>query len=168
MKAFAFVLVSVFALATPALVQADDYCGSEFVKADDTDAVGDGIDAKGFFEATLGQYTVLKSGGATPHAGDMGTVEIEDGQAVLTFSYCPPTGGCDPNYVFLEFAKTKVFQRANNAGGAIFTIQSQESGKPTKFTWDVTKDGTISLKNYQYLMPPNATPVVLEHIIKKK
>ncbi len=164
---FALVL-SVFCCATSPSFAVEDYCGDQDLSAKTDEAsLGAPIDAKTFFNDTKGAYTVLKAGGANAHDGDTGIIELEDNMVVLAFSYCPPSGGCDPNYVFLEYDKTKIFQKASNDGTTVNTIQSEDGGKPTKFSWDVQRDGLISLKNYQYVMPDGKV-VTLEHVIKKK
>ncbi len=173
MKAITFSLSFIFLLTHQVISIANDDCGTfpdatkELIGVpEEPNTVGTQVDGPTFFTGIVGNYTILKAGGVAPHDPTQGSVELEPGQAVFTFSYCPPQGGCDPGYIFLEDAKTKVFQKMNNGGGATFTIQSLDSGRPVKFTWEVGPDGTIALKNYQYVLPGGAV-TTLEHVIKK-
>ncbi len=144
-----------------------DGCGdhSIAIKTDTAFDSGVEIDSRAFFALAKGNYVVLKAGGIPPHEGTTGAVEVEDQQVVLAFSFCPPSGGCDPNYVFMDLPKTKINQKAANDGSTSFTIVSEDGGKPTRFTWDVSKDGMITLKNYQYIL--GGKIVTLEHVMKK-
>ena len=163
MKTIAFALLTFLFLTHPAMALSDD-CGSD--GKEDSISVGSPIDGATFFDGIKGNYKIMKAGGAEPHEPTQGSVELEPGQTVFTFSYCPPQGGCDPGYIFLEDGKTKVFQKTSANGGAQFTIQSVDGGKQVKFSWDVTADGLISLKNYQYVLPGGAV-TTLEHTIRK-
>jgi len=169
--AFALVL-SVVCCATSPSFAFEDACGDKgqaTVPTETDPNPGVDMDSRAFFDMAKGTYTVVKTNvlkSLLREAGEAttGQVEVEEGQAVLAFSFCPPSGGCDPNYVFLEMAKTKITQKASNDGTTTFTIVSEDGGKPTRYTWDV-KDGLISLKNYQYVL--EGKTVTLEHVIKK-
>lgn len=163
MKKIALALLSFLALTQPVMALTD-VCGTD--GKEDSNSIGSPIDSATFFDGIKGNYTILKAGGAEPHSPTQGSVEIEPGQTVFTFSYCPPQGGCDPGYIFLEDGKTKVFQKAGANGGALFTIQSVDGGKPVRYSWDVTSDGLISFKNYQYVLP-GGTVTTLEHQLRK-
>ncbi len=170
MKRIAFALVLSVVCCAPKLSFAfEDTCGDKNYVASPTDS-GVELDSRTFFEMARGKYTVLKSGVVKSREedsreGNFGEVEVEASQAILAFSFCPPSGGCYPNYIFMDMAKTKIFQTPANNGSTSFTIVSEDGGKPVRYTWDVKKDGVITLKNYQYIL--DGKVVTLEHVIKK-
>ncbi len=166
MRTLVFLAVSLLPITQQVANASDDLCGTENTSFASYDALGTLVTTRVFFESIKGNYKILKAGGQEPHANEVGLVELESGQSVLTFGFCPPSGGCDPGYNFFDDVKTKVYQMPIPEGGAVFTILSDDGGKATKFTWSIKSDGIVSLKNFQYVMPGGSV-VVLEHLAKK-
>src|SRR4051812_16795593 len=67
------------------------------------------IPMRPFFESVKGNYKIQKVNNEVPHdSNSLACVDLETAQVILTFGYCPPNGGCDPGYIFLDDDKTKV------------------------------------------------------------
>ncbi len=160
MLSVSILLLAAFNTSAKAHAFFNDESASYTEETGTSDANGAQIDAGSFFQSIKGRYSILLAGGIAPHGNDIGSVEIED-QVILTFGFCPPGAGCDPGYIFLDNAKTKVFQTADG-----YTITSDDNGKATKYTWTISGD-KVSFKNFQYVMPNNSV-TTLEHVIKKQ
>jgi len=124
--------------------------------------VGDEVPASDFFKSIQGKYEITKVGPGAPHGPKGADISVSAEEANLTFPYCADSGGaCDPGYIDLTLADTKVSKRSVARGHVLATIVSD--GK--RYTWE-ERDGRFFFRNYQY-ETFTGDKIVLTHEMKK-
>jgi len=125
-------------------------------------SAGDEMVARDFFKSIEGKYTIEKVGPGEPHGPKIADVAVGDEEANLTMPYCADSGGaCDPGYIDLTLAETKVLKKSVARGHVLATILSD--GK--RYTWE-ERAGRYFFRNYQY-ETFFGEKIVLTHEMKK-
>lgn len=172
MRTFAFAVMALALTPYRAFGTADgfEFCdgnGDGFEFKDSTNELGNSIDSRSFFNAVVGSYLIEKVNGQKPKETlDKGTVEMDPAEAVMTFPYCPPTGGCDPGYVFFGYEKTRVFKKDLGNQGVRHTLLVADGPLTLKYTWE-NVSGHIIFQNHQYVAGTGVAPIVLEYRMRR-
>lgn len=133
---------------------------TQAVRAGERIAVGE------FIEAFKGSYIVDSVNGSKPKPeNEMADVSPEPNEGILTFSYCQPTGVCDPGYIFLPFDQTEIVKSSLSPGRELYDISVKQDGTNFRYTWE-TEGNKVILRNYQYSLQTGEL-IVLEHVAHK-
>lgn len=173
MRTFAFAVMALALAPYRAYATQDGFefhdAGEDGFEFSDENAneLGNSVDSRTFFNTALGNYLIEKVQGVKPKETlNRGTVEMEGAEAVLTFPYCPPTGGCDPGYVFFGYDKTRVFKKSLANQGVRHTLLVADGPLTLKYTWE-NVSGRIVFQNHQYVAGTGGQPFVLEYVMHK-
>lgn len=117
------------------------------------------ISAAEFFESIKGAYTVEFAGGhAVKPEIKNASAEIEDGEAILTFPFCPPKMNegdpevCDPGYRYFPLDTTVVSQLTAQDGHPLYSlIVADDPTTLHHYTWEF-HDSEIVFIDTQYAL----------------
>lgn len=137
--------------------------GCELTQVNSESSPTEVVEPAQFFASIAGGYRIELVGDEHPHDGnDSADVSASGGEANLTFPYCQNAGGlCDPGYIDLPFASTKVSRKLVSPGRYLYTIVSGAN----RYTWE-ERSGQVFFRNYQYKLASGRI-VTLTHVLKK-
>jgi hypothetical protein len=131
------------------------------------DVLGTKVDTKAFFLARRGEYKISLANGVTPAEEDE-KAEVAPGTKpeveMVTLPICWPDG-CDPGWIYFEYANTQVFENRISPTESVFTLFLTVKQKVKKYTWH--ESGlAVTFKNHQYTTM-NGETITLEHVFSK-
>lgn len=132
-------------------------------------APGTPVNVADFFTSIAGSYEVLTDGGVKPDKPETLDVDIESDPAepAIYAQHCDPvTHTCDLGYYGFPHGLTAIFDNSPSATEKFYDLFVGTGPTAKHFSW-AEKDGVISYKNYQYVLPNTTTPFVLEHVAKR-
>ncbi len=127
------------------------------------------VSGKDFFAGVAGSYEVVTDGGKTPDKPETLDVDVEGDpmEPAIYAQHCDPiTHTCDLGYYGFPHDSTAVYDNSVSATDKYYDIFLGTGPTAKHFSWS-EKDGLISFKNYQYVMPNTTTTFVLEHVVKR-
>ena len=118
------------------------------------------LDAETFVASIAGQYHITRVNGEKPKENNsLADVYADADEGALTMPYCLPGGLCDPGYLFLGYATTRITQSMSH-GVVRYDIYSEGD----RYSWEDLGSG-YRFTNYQYLL--NGAPIALIHELSK-
>lgn len=126
------------------------------------DSAAQNVTVQDFIKQYQGTYKVdMINGQQAKPDNENGSVNMENNQGILSFSFCQPTGVCDPGRNLLPADKTVITQNRVSNTDSVYDIVATLTTKTVHYTWE-DKDGKITLKHFDYKLT-DGTLITLVH-----